>query len=72
MKCYICDRDLAQDEIKLHPEIKKWEPCGTCLHIISEVFDDGLDEDEITELLLDEWGDYLSPIDEKTVDENSS
>lgn len=60
MKCYICDKTLEQDEIKLHPLIKKWEPCGTCLAVIGEVFEDGLDEDEVTRLLTIEWGDIVA------------
>lgn len=50
MKCYICDRDLAQDEIKLHPIMKKWEPCGTCLEAIKDAFEPD-SEEEIEEAL---------------------
>lgn len=47
MKCYICDKTLAQDEIKMTPEYKKggFAPCGTCQQEIDEVFAEG-DEDE--------------------------
>lgn len=48
MKCYICDRTLAQDEIKYSPKYGhgNFDPCGHCLGIIDEVFEP-LDEDEI-------------------------
>lgn len=55
MRCHICDVELKTDEIKVHPQIKEFEPCGTCLQIISEVFEDGPDEEEITKQLEAEW-----------------
>lgn len=55
MRCYICDAQLKQDEIKLHPQLKSLEPCAVCLEIISEVFEDGPDEEEIDRLLEAEW-----------------
>lgn len=39
MRCFICDTPLSPDEVKLHPKMKKWEPCGECLEKINEVFE---------------------------------
>lgn len=64
MKCYICDRSLEGDEIKIDPNYGTFDPCGTCLTIIGEVFEP-LDEDEVTYILDEEWGDFLSN-EEKT------
>lgn len=61
MKCACCDRLLKPEEIKLHPELKQWDYCRVCLEIISEIFEDGADEDEITKQLEFEWGtEYVS------------
>lgn len=78
MKCYCCNRDMKSDEIKFDDTYRGGiPPCGVCLLEISEVFNDGLDEEEITVALNDEWGDYLSTdsvndTEENEVDENSS
>lgn len=51
MRCNICDRELSPDEIKLHSKIKnrrgekKWEPCGSCLEAIAEVFEADSEEE---------------------------
>ena len=42
-KCYICDAELRDDEIKLIDG--KTEPCGICLEVIENVFDDPVPEE---------------------------
>jgi len=60
MRCHICDRPLSETEIAFDKNHDEFDPCTTCLMVISETFDDHLDEDEVTEVLLEEWGDFLS------------
>lgn len=72
MRCYICNTILKPEEIQIHPQIKAFEPCGTCLEVISEVFDDKLEEDEVTKLLVEEWGeDYVLPDETETDDQKT-
>lgn len=62
MKCHICDATLGDSEIKYNKDCQEYDPCGYCLQIISEVFDDHLTEDEIDQLIAFEFGDDdLSP-----------
>lgn len=49
MKCHICDATLSETEVKLNRLAQEWEPCGECLRIISEVFEDYVPEEELTE-----------------------
>lgn len=55
MRCYICDAILSKDEAQYapHNDRHKWEPCGSCLAQIDEVYDDPLSEEEIDRLI--EW-----------------
>lgn len=55
MHCHICDKQLANDEIKHEPHYGKggFAPCSQCLEIIGELFNDDSD-DEITEQLTAE------------------
>jgi cytidine deaminase len=53
MKCYICDKQLADDEISFNSQHKDFEPCGTCLEIIENVFEP-LDEEQIEWLIESE------------------
>jgi len=55
MHCHICDKQLASDEIKQTPEYGRggFAPCGTCLEVIGELFNDDSDE-EITHQLVGE------------------
>jgi hypothetical protein len=50
MKCYICDKTLTQDEIKLTPEYGRGglAPCGTCQQEIDEVFAEGADNEGLS------------------------
>jgi hypothetical protein len=54
-RCFICDKELKTEEIIWNELAQEWEPCPECLLIISEVFKDGLDEEQITWLLEEEW-----------------
>lgn len=49
MKCHICDATLSESEVKYNRQAQEWEPCGVCLHIINEVFEDPIEEDEFRE-----------------------
>lgn len=55
MHCHICDGPLSNDEIKHEPHYGKGDfaPCGRCLEIINELFNDDSDE-EIAEQLTAE------------------
>lgn len=55
MHCHLCDKQLSNDEIKMTPEYGRggFAPCGTCLEIINELFNDDSDE-EIAEQLTAE------------------
>lgn len=50
MRCHICDQALSETEIKFNRPCDEWEPCGTCLTVISEVFEDYVPEDEVIEI----------------------
>ena len=54
MRCHICDKTLADDEVQWNNDHKEWDPCGTCLTAISEVFNDDTDE-EIEKQVEEEW-----------------
>ncbi len=34
MHCYICDKELTEKEIQLHPVTGKTEPCSECMEEI--------------------------------------
>lgn len=55
MKCYICDAQMDNDSIKHTPEYGRggFAPCGHCLEIIGDLFNDDSDE-EITSQLTAE------------------
>lgn len=58
MKCYICDAQLAADDIKFTPKYGRgnFAPCGHCEGIIAEVFEPIPEEELIlddVDLLLD-------------------
>lgn len=45
MRCNICDRALAHDEINFNNEIKAFDPCFTCLEIaLDAAFSQGYDK----------------------------
>ena len=50
MKCYICDATLSDQEVQWNADHEEWDPCGTCLQIIEEVFEP-LSEDEVRDLI---------------------
>ena len=60
MKCFICDATLSKDEVRYNRDHQEFDPCGTCLQAIAEVFeqkdeeqiDKELTEDQIDRLLL--------------------
>jgi len=60
MRCAICDAALNEDTISWNHDHKEWDPCPDCLRAIDEVFNTNYDEEEITRILMDEWGDFLS------------
>lgn len=50
MRCHICNNALSEKEIQFNRDHKDWDPCGTCLEVISDVFTHD-DESEIDEQL---------------------
>jgi hypothetical protein len=65
MKCYICDATLSETGVHWDADHQDWAPCPSCQAVINEVFDDPLDEDEVTTALEQEWP-ILVPSDEPT------
>lgn len=55
MRCNICDKLLTEAEISFNPAYEAYDPCGFCLDVIENVFGDHLTEEEVTELLADEF-----------------
>lgn len=49
MKCHICDKTLSETEVKFNRLADEWEPCGTCLKEISEIFEDYVPDEELIE-----------------------
>ena len=51
MKCYICNKDLTDDEIVIDNDTKEYAPCSECMAIILDAaYSDGFvkpDEEEI-------------------------
>jgi hypothetical protein len=47
MRCNICDRTLQPGEIKFNKDHEEFDPCGVCLEVINNVFEDHLEEDEM-------------------------
>lgn len=45
MRCHICDHALVSDEIKFNRRWKEFDPCGTCLEVIGEIFEPASEED---------------------------
>jgi hypothetical protein len=56
MKCHICDKTLSPEEVHWSKDHGEWDPCGSCLMAIEDVFNDGYDEEQITAMLDEEWG----------------
>ena len=65
MKCNICDSTLKGEDVIWSALYEEWEPCPTCLIAINEVFEDQLDEEQVTYLLEEEG--ILDPIDEEKI-----
>lgn len=58
MKCHICDATLGETEVKYNHNYKEFEPCGTCLREINEVFEDYIEEE------VEEWDGDLDTLEE--------
>lgn len=54
MRCHICDKTLSDKEVNYNNDHQDWEPCGSCLQAISEVFTSD-SEEQITKQLDSEW-----------------
>ena len=50
MRCHICDKVLDESEIAFDKNHDEFDPCGTCLQAIQEVFDDSPEDDEWREV----------------------
>lgn len=68
MRCHICNTILEPEHIHWNMDHKDFDPCPRCLMEISEVFEDPLDEDEITRL-LDFEENYQPEIEPRTEEE---
>ncbi len=61
MRCNICNSALSPAEIQWHPQHQSWDPCGHCLQIIDEIFNDSTEEEidaEIAYLLGADGEDF--------------
>lgn len=54
MRCHICNAALGETEIKFNKDHDEFDPCGTCLAIIDEVFEDTLEEEDYREDFFEE------------------
>lgn len=45
MKCFICDKTLSGDEVQFDRDHQEWDPCGTCLDVINNVFEPKSEEE---------------------------
>lgn len=54
MRCHICNAALGPEDVSFSELHDEFDPCPTCLNIISEVFNDRTEE-EITEELEQEF-----------------
>lgn len=71
MRCRICNTLLQENEIKWNHDHEDWEPCGTCLAIIEEVFEP-LDEEEINRQLEFELNEEEPAVEMETLDEKEA
>ena len=58
MRCFICDRVI--DEVQYNSDHKDYDPCETCLAVITDLVQ-GYDEESYT--VLDEYDDPDDAID---------
>jgi len=66
MRCRICNAVLTEKEIQFNRQHNDWDPCGTCLEVIDEVFSNEPEE------VIDEQLDFELWIqDVKDLEENS-
>lgn len=63
IRCHICNAVLPPDGVSYSKDHEEFNPCGTCLMEIKEVFTDHLDEDEIEYTLLEEDDENLEDTD---------
>lgn len=68
MRCHICDAGLTPKSIQYNREHQEWDPCGTCLEAISEIFEGKSEEEidwelaeEMTPEELAEWNSLDNP-----------
>lgn len=66
MRCFICDSILGKDEVKYNRDHQEFDPCGTCLAAIAEVFeqkDEDMIDRELTEDQIDRLILFFDPED---------
>lgn len=54
MRCHICDASLGETEVKFNRKHDEFDPCGTCLTIIGEIFEDYVEPEEEKQVDEDE------------------
>jgi cytidine deaminase len=61
MRCHICNAVLSEKEIQINRDHGDFDPCGTCLEVIDEVFsnepEEVIDEQIDFELLFSQSQD---------------
>lgn len=45
MRCHICDATLSAEQIQWNRDHEDWDPCGTCLEVINNVFEHASEEE---------------------------
>jgi ferredoxin len=68
MRCHICNATLSPAEVQYNRDHEDWDPCGTCLDAIGDIFNDD-DEDAIdAQLIFEELLEETASDDEATAE----
>lgn len=64
MKCHVCDKTLSDKEVQWNRDHQDWDPCGTCLEVINNLFEhpseEEIDEIEFDHISLEEIQDIIN------------
>lgn len=66
MRCRICDKGLADDDVRWNRLHQEYDPCGECLAIIKDAVNEAGDPEEVDvlgDLGYDDGTDYGVEVD---------